>query len=229
MITFFTCLMSQWLGDTITGKNNLSSLKSAWISSLSITLMLRANLWWVFVLASVLTVGSKFLIKRKGKHVFNPTNFGIVISVLLSGNAWISPGQWGSDYIWWAFMGISGLTVLFQVGRWDTAFTFLAALAVFEFSRNVLWLGWPVDFFIHQFSSGTLLLFTFFMITDPVTTPSHRLARVLWSIVIAGLSAWLNWKYLLPGAPLYALFVMSAFTPLFDIIFKAKKFKWIQS
>lgn len=188
--------------------------------------MMKATLWWVFVLAAFLSISGKFLIRRNKKHVFNPTNFGILLTVLFSGNAWISPGQWGSQFLWWAFIGIAGLTVIFRVGRWDTAFAFLGTLAMLEFSRSILFLGWPVDFFFHSFTSGTLLIFTFFMITDPVTTPNHRVARMVWSMMVALLSFVMSWKFFVVGAPIYALFILSAFTPLFDIVFKSSSFKW---
>ena len=70
--------------------------KSALISSLSLCLLLRTNLIAVALLAACVTIASKFLIRWNGKHVFNPTNFGLLVVILLTGQAWVSPGQWGS-------------------------------------------------------------------------------------------------------------------------------------
>ena len=51
------------------------------------------------VLASFIAIGSKFLLKYNGKHIFNPANIGIIATILITKNAWISPGQWGSNII----------------------------------------------------------------------------------------------------------------------------------
>ena len=80
-------------------------------------------------------------------------------------------------------LGVFGWFVLFRVGRLDTGLTFLATFAGLMFIRSYVYLGWPIDHFWHTLSSGTLLLFAFFMITDPVTTPNHPKARILWSIL----------------------------------------------
>ena len=64
--------------------------------------------------------------------------------------------------------------------------------------RQVYVLGWPMDHFIHSVSTGSLLLFTFFMISDPRTSPNHPVARILWAVLIAAVSFYLaafKWKY----------------------------------
>ena len=75
--------------------------RSALISGLSLCLLLRTNFLWLAVVAAAITVGSKFLIRFNGKHIFNPTNFGLVAMMLLTDQVLVSPGQWGSG----AFFG----------------------------------------------------------------------------------------------------------------------------
>src|SRR5713226_8516539 len=65
--------------------------KSALISGLSLCLLLRTASPLVAALAAIVTVGSKFAIRVRGKHVFNPTNIGLVATLLLTSNAWVSP------------------------------------------------------------------------------------------------------------------------------------------
>ncbi len=67
--------------------------KSALISSLSLCLLLRTNDCAVAALAAVIAIGSKFVIRWRDKHIFNPTNMALVV-ILASGLGWISPGQW---------------------------------------------------------------------------------------------------------------------------------------
>ena len=75
--------------------------KSALISGLSLCLLLRTNSEALALLAAVIAVLGKFVLRVRGKHVFNPTNLAIVV-LLLTGQAWVSPGQWGSA----AFFGL---------------------------------------------------------------------------------------------------------------------------
>jgi Na+-transporting NADH:ubiquinone oxidoreductase subunit NqrB len=225
---FGTCMVTQLIGAGITGKE-FSSVKSALISALSLCLMLRANSEITLMLASVLSIAGKFIIRFQGKHIFNPTNFGIMVTILVTGDAWISPGQWGSNGILFFLIGAAGLVVLLSVKRLDTAIAFFGTFVILNFIRSIVYLGWPIDFFIHQFTSGTLLLFTFFMITDPVSSPNHRIARIIWACMIGALAFILSSKFFIHGAPIWALFFLSPLTVILDKMFKYQLFKWKNS
>jgi Na+-transporting NADH:ubiquinone oxidoreductase subunit NqrB len=205
-----------------------TGLKSALITAFSLCLMLAANSTWTFVLAAVLGISSKFFLKINGKHIFNPANFGIMITLMITGDAWVSPGQWGSNAILLMLVGCTGLVVLLKIKRLDTAFAFLIAFLGLSFIRNILYLGWPADFFWHQFSNGSLLLFSFFMITDPMSTPSSRPARIIWALLVGALTWYISTKLFVHTAPLWALFLMSPLVPVFDKIFKQEKFQWVK-
>src|SRR5438445_2400672 len=69
--------------------------RSALISGLSLCLLLRTPYALVAAAGAGLAIAGKFVIRIRGKHVFNPTNFALVL-LLLTGQAWASPGQWGS-------------------------------------------------------------------------------------------------------------------------------------
>ncbi|MCB9236075.1 MAG: RnfABCDGE type electron transport complex subunit D [Bacteroidia bacterium] len=227
-VIFGTCLAVQALGLHLT-KKPMSGLKSALITSLGLCLILKANLPVTLALAAALSIGSKFVLRYNNKHIFNPNNFGIIVTMLITGDAWISPGQWGSSTLLLFFIGMLGLVVLFKVGRIDTSLAFLGTFAVLQFAKVVLWQGWPMDFFFHQFTSGTLLLYSFFMITDPVTTPNAPKARILWAAGIALVSFILtNWLFL-HTAPIWALFFIAPVTVFLDKKFKHKQFQWTTS
>ena len=236
IVTFFTCLITQALFTALTTQD-YRSLKSAFISAMSLCLMLRTNSVWVMALASLLSISSKFILRTKfsdgesaasvHKHFFNPTNFGIITTLLITGNAWISPGQWGSNGLFLFAIGLLGLVVLLRARRLDTAFAFLLTYGGLLFIRSLIVLGWEMDFFLHQLSSGTLLLFSFFMITDPVSTPSHPAARILWASQIGMLAFYLASYEYVNGAPLWALFVLSPLTVFLDKLFVHSTFSWI--
>lgn len=237
-VTFFTCLLTQSVFTAFT-TNDYRSLKSAFISAMSLCLMLRSNSVAVMAIASGLSISSKFLFRVQAgevsrpasghKHIFNPTNFGIITTMLLTGNAWISPGQWGSSGLWLFIIGLLGMIVLLRAKRLDTAVAFLFTFGALTYLRSVLMLGWETDFFLHQMSSGTLLLFSFFMITDPVSTPSHPHARLLWAAIIGAIAFYLANYHFVNGAPLWALFFLSPLTPLLDRFFIHQKYSWTKA
>ncbi|MBK9731556.1 MAG: RnfABCDGE type electron transport complex subunit D [Chitinophagaceae bacterium] len=222
---FSTCFITQYLF-IVFKTQDLHSLKSAMISALSLCLLLKTNDPLIMTLAGILSISGKFIFRWNGKHFFNPTNFGIITTILITGSAWISPGQWGSDGQLVFCIGLLGFTILLNVKRLDIAITFFSVFCILNFIRSVSVIGWTTDVFIHQFSSGTLLLFTFFMITDPVSTPSHQIARIIWGALVALLAFYLSAYQFVNGAPLWALFFLSPSTILFNKFFPHSKFSW---
>jgi Na+-transporting NADH:ubiquinone oxidoreductase subunit NqrB len=205
--------------------NFLAAWPSALITSLGLSLLLRADHYSTMMLASGVAIASKFLLKIKGKHLFNPANFGIVIALTMTQDAWVSPGQWGESG-WYAvvFLATGGI-VLNRVGRWDTTVMFLATYAGLEALRNA-WLGWTWDVWAHRLMSGSLLLFALFMITDPRTIPNARPARWLWAVAIASLTFFLRNQWFIPTAMIWALFALAPLTILLDAIWAAPRFEW---
>lgn len=202
------------------------SLRSALITALGLCLLLRADHMSTMALASSLAILSKFVLQIRGKHFFNPANFGIIAVLTLTHDAWVSPGQWG-DEGWYGllFLGAGGL-VLQRVGRWDTSVAFLGTYAGLEAYRN-LWLGWTWDVYWHRLMSGSLLLFALFMITDPRSIPNARIGRLLWSVSIAGLTFVLRNQFFVPTAVFWALFVLAPTTLLIDLLWSAPRFTWL--
>src|SRR5262249_26018708 len=153
-----------------TGRVRVSGAKSALISSLSLCLMLRTDSLLVAALAAFIAVSSKFLIRVNGKHVFNPTNLALVVLMLTTDQAWVSPGQWGTPAALVFSLASPGLIVAHRATRSDVTLTFMATYAALLVGRS-LWLGEPLSIPLHRLESGAFLLFSFFMISDPKTTP----------------------------------------------------------
>ena len=208
-----------------TSRNVLDSLRSAAITALGLGLLLRGNSYQTMILAGSLAIASKFLFRWRGKHFFNPANFGMIAALILTNDAWVSPGQWGTD--WWyllLFAGTGGI-VLKKVGRWDTSVTFFLTYAGLEFLRD-FWLGWTGDVWLHQLSSGSLLLFALFMLTDPRSIPNALVGRLFWAIAIALLTFILQNYFYLSTAIFWALFIISPLTILLDMVWSAPRFTW---
>ena len=221
-----TCIASKLINILISPKV-LTSLRSAVITSLGLCLLLRSNSYQTMMLAGFLAIASKFLFRHHNKHFFNPANFGIIAAITLTNDAWVSPGQWGTD--WWyllLFLGLGGV-VLKQVGRWDTSIAFLVSYGTLEAGRN-LWLGWSWDVWQHQFMSGSLLLFALFMLTDPRSIPNSQKGRWIWSMAIALSTFVLQHYFYLSTAIFWSLFIVSPLTILFDAIWNAPRFNWLR-
>jgi Na+-transporting NADH:ubiquinone oxidoreductase subunit NqrB len=218
-------LATQWIGLKILGLP-MSGLKSALITTLGICLILKSTYLLTLVIAAVVAISAKFILRIKKKHLFNPANFGIIFSITILGDAWISPGQWGSSALFLFALSVLGGIVLMKIGRLETSLVFLGSLFLMEYARTVLYQGWEMDVLLHKFSSGTLLLFTFFMITDPMTIPNSRKARVLWSVILASATFILSNFMQIYTAPIWVLFFMTPLTVLLDKVYPAVKFEW---
>ena len=252
LVVIVTCLLTQWLAISVLenskGKrlnllikkselldksdsdfinfSKLASLKSAMITALGLSLLLRADHYTTMILAGSLAILSKFLFQVERKHFFNPANFGIIAALILTNDAWVSPGQWGDDG-WYAllFLGTGGM-VLKRVGRWDTTAAFLGTYALLEGIRN-LWLGWTWDVYCHRLMSGSLLLFALFMITDPRSIPKARFGRLLWAGFIAILAFILRNYFFISSGVFWALFALSPLSVVLDFIWSAPQFSWL--
>ncbi|MEM9118405.1 MAG: RnfABCDGE type electron transport complex subunit D [Cyanobacteria bacterium P01_F01_bin.56] len=199
--------------------------RSPLISALGLSLLLRVDHLPTMALATFVAIASKFLCKVDGKHFFNPANIGIIAALSFTHDAWVSPGQWGEE-IWYAliFIGAGGM-VLKRVGRWDTTAAFLGSYALLEAFRN-LYLGWTWDVWLHRLSSGSLLLFALFMVTDPRSIPNARPARLIWALSIAGLTFVLRNYFYLSTAVFWALFLLSPLTIALDRLWESDRFVW---
>lgn len=187
VLTIASCIGFQMILTYFTTKK-YDSLKSALITSLGLCLLLKVDVIYWVILASFIAIGSKFIIKYEGKHIFNPANLGVISILTLTNDGWISPGQWGSNLVFLFGIGALGFLVIKKVSRIDIALTFIGTFGALLLLRNVIYLGWPIDFWTHQMTNGTLMLFTFFMITDPMTTPNNRKGRIAFALLLASIA-----------------------------------------
>lgn len=222
-VTVGAALLTQYAG---TRFYNLQAFdpKSPLISALSLCLLLRTDHPAVAAFASCLAIGSKFIIQWNGKHIFNPTNLALVV-IIVTGAGWISPGQWG-QVAWVGFL-IAGLgsLVITRAARADVTLSFLG-FYVGLLGARAFWLGDPLTIPLHQIESGTLLIFSFFMITDPKTTPDSRAGRIFFSFLVAIAALSVQFMLFRPNGPLWGLIVCSPLVPLIDRLFAGSRYDW---
>jgi Na+-transporting NADH:ubiquinone oxidoreductase subunit NqrB len=199
--------------------------RSALISGLSLCLLLRTNALSVAVLTAVLTIVSKFVLGWHGKHLFNPTNIGLVAMMLATGQIWVSPGQWGSAAFFAFLLAACGGLVVYRATRSDVTYAFLGCHVALRLGR-ALWLGDPLSIPLHQLQNGALVLFAFFMISDPKTTPDTRCGRIVFAGLVA-LGAWyLQFVWYWSNALLWSLACCALTVPLLDWLFQGQRYAW---
>jgi Na+-transporting NADH:ubiquinone oxidoreductase subunit NqrB len=217
-------LITQYVCSRLAGLPKLD-LRSPLITGLSLSLLLRADAPWLYAVAAVIAIGSKFLLRTDGKQIWNPAGLAIVVLLLTSNEVWISPGQWGAD-VWFATLtGFLAILVLGAARRADIAIFFFTSHAALLLAR-AWWLGDPLAIPMHQLQSGSLLIFTFFMISDPRTTPDSVLGRFLFALAVALLAHYMAFFMQTQPALYFALIALSPATLVIDKLIPARRFTW---
>jgi enediyne biosynthesis protein E5 len=219
-----TALLTQFAGTVLSGLPRFDP-KSALISALSLCLLLRANDAWLAVLAAVVAVGSKFVVRVRGKHVFNPTNLALVVMMAGTARVWASPGQWGSVAVFAFLLASAGGLVVNRAGRADVTWTFLACWVAVLVARS-LWLGDPLSIPLHRLQNGALVLFAFFMISDPRTTPDSRAGRILFAVMVATGAYVVQFKLFRTNGLLWSLAACSLIVPVIDRLLPGPRHQW---
>jgi enediyne biosynthesis protein E5 len=222
-----SALLTQIVCSRLSGLPNID-LRSPLITGLSLSLLLRANEPWLPAIAGFVAIASKFALRIDGRHIFNPAGFAIVVLLLTSGGVWISPGQWGTSLWLASLLVFFAILVLQAAQRSDIALFFLGSHAALLFAR-ALWLGDPLAIPLHQLQSGSLLIFAFFMISDPKTTPDSRSARFLFAFTVAAAAHYLAFFMQMRPALYVALIALSPLTPLLNRIMPGKQFQWTRT
>ena len=236
LLTFASAVGTQafwqfWL--KLPNRKNLQGYLSAFVTTCGIAILVRSDVAWVHPALACLAMSSKFMFRfgigsARG-HILNPANLAAFSAFAWMPHAWLSPGQWGNETLAAFWMLALGATVAGRVARWDVSFTFIAAWLGL-FAVRLVWLGYAPDLaiamWLHQAMNGATILFAFFMISDPMTTPQHRGARMAYAICVA-LTAFV-WQYGLfkPQGLMVALFVWSFTVPIWNKWWKAQRFTW---
>jgi enediyne biosynthesis protein E5 len=198
---------------------------STLITCLGLSLLLRADSIWVHPLIVILAISSKFIIRIKQKHIFNPAMFGVILAINFFPGTWVSPGQWGYEISIGLWLIVFGFIVSRRAKISEISFSFLGFYFAFLLYR-ILRFDYNFDVFLHQIQNGAFILFTFFMITDPKTIPNHMTARILHAGIVAFIAYNWSFSFYKTNSFIWALFLSSPLVLLWDFLFKAENYKW---
>lgn len=208
------------LGRIVTGK--WPHLASAYITGISVGILIRSPAFWPYALCSVIAITSKYVVRVKGRHIFNPSNFGICVMLFLAAESVASLSiQWGNNIWAMVVIWLLGSAIIWRLRRFHICATYVLSFLAFALLRS--WVGgdpWQSE--VSPITGPEYQLFIFFMITDPKTTVRSK----RWQCVVAFLVAAVEMVMRLEQsiyAPLYALFVVGPSAMLIEMWWNSRR------
>jgi Na+-transporting NADH:ubiquinone oxidoreductase subunit NqrB len=168
-------------------RGKVVNLLSAYISGISLTLLLKpqGGALWPFALGGFLAISSKYVLRYRENHLWNPTNFAVSALLLLAASrVSVLSHQFGNDLTTNLVIWIFGLIIAARVGVLHITLTYVASFLVLNGVRAFA-LGQPVLPEIAPITGPMYQLFIFFMITDPRTIVRGRRRQAVVAVVIA--------------------------------------------
>jgi Na+-translocating ferredoxin:NAD+ oxidoreductase RnfD subunit len=187
---------------------------SAYLTAMSIGILVESYDWRVFVVAPAWGILSKYLLRDGTQNYFNPSNFGIVMILLFGhGIASIAPGsQWGADYRIALIIIVLGLLMMKRVRRLELALAWMGGFVLMGLLRMAAGQGGLV-FVLGPMTGAEFALFTFVMLPDPKASPPTARGRIAWGLSIAVMDGILRY-FEIRYSMFYALFAHCAMLPI---------------
>lgn len=197
-------------------------LASAYVSGISVGILVRSPAFWPYALCAAISITSKYALRVRGRHIWNPTNFGIVMMLLLASDTVAGLSiQWGNNLLPMVFVWMFGAVILRMVGRLHITLTYVASFLVFAALRAGI-TGHPLLSEVAPITGPMYQLFIFFMITDPKTTVGSKWAQSLVVVLIAALETVFRLMQFV-YAPFYALFIIGPLANLIEMAVAKKR------
>ena len=197
------------------------NISSAYITGISVSILIRSTFLWPFAVAAVLSIMTKYVLRFKGRHIWNPSNFGI--SWLLYFAPLSVAGlsiQWGNNILPMLFIWTLGLFIVLRAKRLHITLTYVASFIGFSFLRSII-LGVPFLTEVAPLTGPMYQLFVFFMITDPATTVKNIKGQITVAFLIAMVEFVLRLNEFI-YAPFYALFLVGPIAMVIHLQMKEK-------
>ncbi len=191
-------------------------LASSYISGISVGMLVRSPAFWPYALCSAISITSKYVLRVDNRHIWNPSNFGIVAMLVLAADAVASLSvQWGNTLLPMVIVWCFGSVIIYSLGRFHVTITYVASFFVFALLRAVL-TGHPFASEIAPITGPMYQLFIFFMITDPKTSVRPVWGQCLVAFSVAAVESVFR-LFQFVHAPYYALFLVGPAAVLLEI------------
>ncbi|HEY0006139.1 MAG TPA: hypothetical protein VGB17_15270 [Pyrinomonadaceae bacterium] len=197
-------------------------LASAYITGISVGILVRSPAFWPYALCSMISITSKYVLRVRHRHIWNPSNFGICAMLFLAYEYVASLSvQWG-NYLWpMLVIWITGSLIVWRFKRLHITATYVVSFLFFTFIRSLA-TGDPFLAELAPITGPMYQLFVFFMITDPKTTVHSRLGQCAVAFTIALVEMVLR-LFQIVHAPYYALFLVGPTANLVEIWLTSRK------
>lgn len=211
-LTMFTCVLVDYALLYWYKKVNMFPI-SGMISSFGIFLMSETQRIWIYPLIAILAILSKHFIVYNKKHIFNPNNIAIVFGILfLENHMTIVNGTWGGKIEIALTIFALGCLLVYKVNRMPLVLSFLSSFIVLAILRSWI-LNVPLIRTFFPLTGPAFFLFTFYMVTDPATTPKKPERQVVFGILLALIDSIFRF-YQNKYAPVLSLFILTGIYPI---------------
>lgn len=197
-------------------------LASAYITGISVGILLRSPFFWPYALCSLIAITSKYVLRVKGRHIWNPSNFGISAMVFLAAESVATLSiQWGNNLGAMLVIWLLGSVIIWRLRRFHICAVYVVSFIALAFLRT--WItGDPLLSEISPITGPEYQLFIFFMITDPKTTVRSKRGQCVVAIAIAVVEMFLRLDQSV-YAPFYALFLVGPIALLIEMWFTSRR------
>jgi Na+-translocating ferredoxin:NAD+ oxidoreductase RnfD subunit len=208
------------LGKIFTGK--FPNLASAYISGISVGILIRSPAFWPYALCAAIAITSKYVLRLRGRHLWNPSNFGICVMLFLAAESVATLSiQWGNNLWPMVVIWLLGSAIVWRVKRFHISATYVVSFFALAFLRAAITHD-PWQSEIAPITGPEYQLFIFFMITDPKTTVRSKLGQCAVAFTVAAAEMLLRLDQSV-YAPLYALFLVGPLALLIEMWLTARK------
>lgn len=200
------------------------NVASAYISGISVGILLRSPAFWPYAVAAALAITSKYVLRFKGRHLWNPSNFGIsVVLFLLPASAAMLSIQWGNNLASMIVIWVLGSVIIWRLRRFHISATYVVSFLVLAVIRSwIIHEPWLSE--VSPITGPEYQLFIFFMITDPKTTVRSKKGQCLVAFLVALLEMFFRLDQSV-YAELYALFWIGPIAMLVEMWLDSRRMK----
>ncbi|AMV38362.1 RnfABCDGE type electron transport complex subunit D [Planctomyces sp. SH-PL62] len=202
------------LGRLLVGK--WPHLASAYISGISVGILIRSPAFWPYALCALISIASKYAIRWHGRHLWNPSNLGVSAMLFLAPATVATLSvQWGNSLWPMLVVWTIGSLIVLRLRRFHICATYAISFVALSFVRCVL-TGAPFLAQVAPITGPMYQLFVFFMITDPKTTVRTKWGQCLVAFLVALVEMILRLNRVV-HAPYYALFLVGPAAVIVEI------------
>lgn len=200
---------------------------SAYITGISVGILIRSPFAWPYVLCAFISILSKYVLRLRGRHLWNPSNLGVSLVLFLARDTVsLLSVQWGNVVAPMVVIWLLGSVIVWRVGRFYLSATYVASFLLFSLVRAAV-SGIPWVAAVAPITGPMYQLFIFFMVTDPKVTVRPMWAQCLVVSIVAFVELILRLNEVV-YAPFYALCLVGPSALLVEMWLDARRAKKAQ-